>query len=259
MRETKGERMISLKKNDKIIIVIAVAVIIIAGIGIAAYNPPDEPDIMEENGKNTFMVEWDIMSGPSEMTSDYAGKKSPYEGTYSIGEANIKSIKFNLTWIDDKAFLGRLGRDTLILEITNPDGDVIEESAQSAVKSKFGNVELTIIVSGSAPSTVPIEADDEDEARDQLMQEPYYDDKWVNKEFTIRVGCSVGEILGGIRPRDKGNSFDLEVSYEYYDASLMEEETKETGSDGDSFGDYEDEGYTSAFMSMLYYAGWGKF
>jgi hypothetical protein len=244
--------MINLKKNDKIIIVIAVAVIIIAGIGIALYIPPEETIIEEENGKNTYIVEWDIMSGPSTMISEYAGKRSPYEGTYSIDQANIKSIKFNLTWIDDKAFLGRLGRDTLTLEITNPDGDVIEESSQSAPQSKFGNVELTIIVSGSAPSSQPIEAVDEFDAQDQLMQEPYYNDKWVNEEFTIRVGCNVGEILGNLRPRDKGNSFDLEISYDYYDASLMQEETMETGSDNDSFGDYDDEGYTSAFMSMLY-------
>ena len=34
--------MINLKKNDKLIIIIAVAVIVIAGIGIAAYNPPED-------------------------------------------------------------------------------------------------------------------------------------------------------------------------------------------------------------------------
>ena len=33
--------MINLKKNDKFIIIIAVVIIIISGIGIAAYNPPE--------------------------------------------------------------------------------------------------------------------------------------------------------------------------------------------------------------------------
>ena len=88
--------MIRLKRNDKIIIVVAVAVIIVAAIGIAAYNPPKKTTIEEENGKNTYMVEWDIMAGPSTMDSEYAGKKSPYEGTFTINQANIKSIKFNL-------------------------------------------------------------------------------------------------------------------------------------------------------------------
>ena len=31
--------MINLKKNDKLIIIIAVAVVVVAGIGIAAYTP----------------------------------------------------------------------------------------------------------------------------------------------------------------------------------------------------------------------------
>ena len=248
--------MIHLKKNDKIIIVIAVAIIIVAGVGIAMYNPPEETITEGENEKNTYLVEWDIMSGSSTMISDYAGKKSPYEGTYSISQANIKSIKFNLTWIDDKAFLGRLGRDTLILEVTTPDGDVFEESAQSAVKSKFGNVELELFV-GSTPPTESIEADDEYDAEDQLNQEPYYDDKWMNEEFTIRVGCNVGEILGNIRPRDKGNSFDLEISYEYYHASLIEE-TKETGLD-DNFDDFRDEGEGPPYLSMIIGTGCGRF
>ncbi len=251
MRINKGEHMIRLKKNDKLIVIIAVTVIIVAAIGIIAYESPKEGEYepAESGEGNIFMVDWKLENGTSSSISGYASKKSIYEEAISISKGNLKSVQFNLSWVDDKAFLSRIGLDTLILEITTPDGTIYEESAKSAKKSKAGNVVIDVTIEGM-PSTSSIETDDEYEAERQLNEE-------VTNEFTIRVGCKVGEILGSLRPRDKGNYFDLEISYEYYYASLTPEEIKETGSDDDSFGDYSEEAYTPPFMSMMY-AGYGR-
>ena len=112
-----------------------------------------------------------------------------------------------------------------------------------------GTVEMTISV-GNTPSSSPIEAEDLYDAEQQLNEEPYYNDKWVNKDFTVKVSCNVGEILGNFRPRDKGNSFELKIEYEYYDADLIEEEITET-SQNEDLNNLEDEGYLPTFASIL--------
>ena len=248
--------MIHLKRNDKIILIIAVAIIVIAAIGIAAYQPGEEPDTDTENGEITeYIVDWEDQTGSLGTESGYAGKSAPYENTISINQGNLKSISFNLTWIDDKAFLGRLGRDTLTLEITTPDGDISTDAGQSMAKSKLGNAQVTIPSINTKPSTDIIEAKDLTEAEQLLYEEPYYSNKWENEDFTIRVYCSVGEILGRFRPRDKGNAFDLEITYEYYEPVLQEEMT-ETGSNNDSFEDMIEEDYIPPYISMIYTGGY---
>ena len=144
--------MMALKKNDKLIIIAAIAVIIIAGVLIAAYSPPEETTPEPSDSEKTlFNVDWNIRSGSLPCISGFSDKKAPYEDTVSIPRGNLKSVTFNLSWIDDKVFLRRIGRDTLTLEITTPDGKVYEDSAKSAVKTKDGNVEIIVTVN-SMPS-----------------------------------------------------------------------------------------------------------
>jgi hypothetical protein len=127
--------MITLKKNDKLIIIIAVAVIIVAAIGIAAYEPLEsDDDIPSTTISYTYEITWDKKSG-SLSYDEYAGKKSPYEHNISINQDNLCSITFNISWKDDKTFLGRLGRDTVYVEIRTPDGTTYEESKKSSGKS----------------------------------------------------------------------------------------------------------------------------
>ena len=251
--------MITLKKNDKLIIIIAVAVIIIAAIGIAAYEPLEEND--KRSPKNTmsmFTVTWEEKTGYLSTISENAHKKTPYEGNISIDQDNLKSINFNISWKDDKTFLGVLGRDTLKIEITTPDGNVYEESLKSAGKA-INNIEIIIDGINTMPKTETIEAKNLDDAEQKLKQN-ITKDGWKNEEFGIKVTVTVGEILGNLRPRDKGNSFDLEIMYNYYDGSVTQEEIKETGSDGDnsSTDNTEDEEYTPPYLSMILRTGSGR-
>jgi len=246
--------MIKLKKNDKLIIIIAVAVIVVAAIGIAAYNPPDD---RINNQKNTsesgiYTVDWDLGTASLTSISDFADKKTPYETTVSVGRGNLKIVTFNLSWVDDKAPLfGRFGLDTLTLKITSPDGTIYEESATSAKKTKDGNIEITVTVNG-IPSTEPIEADDLYEAETKLLDYPYYNDKWVNEEFAIEVTVQVGEIRPLKKLMDKGNNFELEITYEYYNPSLIKEDTKTTGQEENSEPSDPDE---PAYLGMIVNTG----
>ncbi len=252
--------MITLKKNDKLIIIIAVAVIIIAAIGITAYEPLERNDKgLPKSAMSMFAVTWEEKTGYLSTISERAHKKTPYESNISIDQDNLKSITFNISWKDDRTFLlGILGRDTLKIEITTPDGDVYEESLQSDGKA-INNIEIIINGINTMPITEPIEAKDLDDAEQKLKQN-HTKDKWKYEEFGIKVTVTVGEILGNLRRRDKGNSFNLEIMYTYYDGSVTQEEIKETGSDGgnNSADNSEDEEYTPPYLSMILRTGSGR-
>jgi hypothetical protein len=240
------------------IIIIAIIVIIIAIIGIASYRPPPErpfkPEIEEEQ---LFKVEWNTTRGSLSPKSGFAGKKTPYETTISITQGNLKNITFNLTWTDDKAPLfGRFGLDTLTLEVIPPDGEPKEASSKSAPRTKEGNVEITLDTNWEPP--ISMEAKNDVEARKKLNEEPYYSDKWVNKDFKIKVTVDVGEIRLLKRIADKGNNFELKIKYEYYVASIEPEETRETGSN-DPFGELRGEEDKPPFLSMIIGTGCGRY
>ena len=254
--------MINLKRNDKIIIIVAVIVLILAGIGIAAYTPEDVGDRLPEEELNTYTVDWDIRTGSIQSMSEFAGKKSPYEGTIQINQRNLKTVTFNLSWMDDKTtLLGRAGLDTLTLEITTPDGEIREESQKSASKSKTGNIMMDFSVSNGIPSNQPIEAMDMYEAEEELQNnESYYHETWSNEDFTITVYVKVGELRPLKKLLKKGNSFKLDVSYEYYYPTPIEEEgeNKTMDESENPFEDLEEE-YMPPYVSMILSTGCGRF
>ena len=252
--------MIYLKKNDKIIIVVAVVVIIIAAIGIATYVPSEDGNGDMIPTERMFTVTWDEMFGSMPMMSDFASKSAPYEDSVVINEENIKMITFNLSWVDDKAtLLGRFGLDTLTLEITDPDGSVHEESAKSASRTRDGNVEIQIPVNSVKPSSVSIEAEDFAAAQELFDDDPaYHLEKWMNEEFQVKVYVSVGEIRILKKFMDKGNDFDLDITYTYWSGSLEEEEMPPESPSETSFDPWEEEGYP-VYLSTLINSGCARF
>jgi hypothetical protein len=252
--------MITLKKNDKLIIIIAVAVIIIAAIGIAAYEPLEQNDVeSSKSTMNMFTISWEEKTAYLSTISEYAHKRTPYEGNISIDQDSLKSINFNISWKDDRTFfLGRFGRDTLKIEITAPDGIVYEELLQSDGNA-INHIEIIIDEINTKPISETIESKNLDEAEQKLKQNNTKD-RWKNEEIGIKITVTVGEILGNLRPRDRGNSFDLEIMYNYYDGSVTQEEIKETGSDGgnSSTDNSEGEEYTPPYLSMILRTGSGR-
>ncbi|MFH1101762.1 MAG: hypothetical protein V1726_06980 [Methanobacteriota archaeon] len=242
----------ALKKNDQIIIILAIFVIIVAGIGIALYSQPVETNTVTQNileDMKTYEVTWHLQNASISSVDEFANKKAAYEGTLTIPRGNLKSITFNMSWVDNKAFLGIFGLDTLTLEVTAPDGTTISDSMKSMRRTKEGNIVLTFNnINDREPSTIPFDAQTLQDAQQQLKQSPYYNDKWVDDEFTVKVSVSVGEILGRIRPRDQGNAFTIDVEYQYYSGSI--DEIKETihQADEDVFTDMSQQHSTIGIM-----------
>jgi hypothetical protein len=254
--------MISLKKNDKIIIVAAVIVILLASIGIAMYTSPEpEPISTTTTGGTTYAVEWKTHNGSLTPISEFAGKRSPYETTVTIPEANLKTITFNMTWVDDHStFLKRFGLDTLTIEVTTADGEIAEtESNVSVAKTREGNILFTVTVDNSRPPD-SLTANDLQAAQAKLKETPFNDESWTTKEITIKVSVNIGEKRILAKLFDKGNSFDLDISYSYTEAVLKEDQTKSTmmgelpPDDDDLWGD---DG--PPYMSMIINTGCGRY
>ena len=95
-----------------------------------------------------------------------------------------------------------------------------------------GNVQITIDLNKNIPSEDVVTAESQSDADYQL---DHYNDKWRNQDFNVKITVNVGEFLGRFRPRDKGNSFTLDVNYEYYKGTatpisetLVPDETMQT-------------------------------
>lgn len=255
--------MISLKKNDKIVIIVAVLILVIAGVAIAMYQSPSTTsDLnslipMEKN----YEVIWTEQNGSLSTIAGFAGKKSPYQGTVMIPETNVKSITFDLSWTDDHmTFMKRRGLDSLTLEVTMPDGIYyFTETSTSAPITGEGNISHTIFNSIIPPET-PIEAENENDAQAKLKEAPYIDDSWTEQDITINVSVDIGEIRILKQLREKGNDFELKITYQYYDGALKEDTNINTG--GDYNAPPEDpwnEQTIPPYLSMIVNTGCGRY
>jgi hypothetical protein len=261
--------MISLKKNDKIILIVAIVILIIAGVGVAMYQSPS-PQVnnpSESVKGKSYEVTWMTRNGSPITINDFANKKAKYEGAIQISETNIKSVTFNLSWVDDRmTLLKRMGLDTLTLEVSDPNGMTYTAMNTSVRITGEGTISLTVYSEFMPPQT-PIDAKTEEDAQSMLMEEPYFDDSWTNKDFSVNVSVQIGEIRILKKIRDKGNDFELQVTYQYYDAIINEDTTKNTGGDNivppddDYWSDevIQNETEEPPYISMIINTGCGRF
>jgi hypothetical protein len=255
--------MVSLKKNDKIILIVAVVILVIAGVGVAMYQSPTPQSSLPSTIMNelNYDVNWTVRNGSLNTLSDFVGKKSQYETTVMIPEGNVRCVTFNLSWTDDRmTLLKRMGLDSLTLEVTMPDGlYTFTEMNTSAPITGKGTITHTI-VNGIIPPDVPIKADNEKDAQAKLKSKPYYDDSWTDKNININISVKIGEIRLLKKIRDKGNDFNLKITYQYYDGILKMDTNKNTGGDSspppdDIWTNQEEPPY----ISMIINTGCGRF
>ena len=254
--------MKTLKKNDKIVIIVAVIILVFAGVGVAMYQSPSTPSDLTSliPTEKSYDVIWTLRNGSLNTVSEFAGKSSPYEGTVMISEENVESITFNLSWIDDRmTFFKRMGLDRLTLEVTMPDGMYsFTETSTSAKISGEGSISHTIVRDIIPPDT-SFEATDESDAQTLLKAKSNFDDSWTDKAITFNVNVQIGELRILKKIRDKGNNFDLEITYQFYDGVLKEDVNKSTGDSGTSPEDPWAEQVIPPYISMIMNTGCGRY
>lgn len=216
----------ALKKTDKIIAIIGVLILIIAGIGIFLYvgteeTTPSAPPIEEK----IYNVKWAENTGTMSI-SGFAGKRATYIDPINLTESQgsvITDVTVYFVWKDDRhiGFILTRGWDTLTADITPPVGEAQTHQSKGGSDNTTG---LTFDKLNSAPEDYEItDASSIEDATQRVM------DEYANKNtasFETKITVKVGEPLR--RPwkyfRDKGNGFTIEITYTYY-TPIIEEGT----------------------------------
>jgi len=230
----------NLKQSDKLIAIIGVIILIIAGIAIIFYTSAevDEEDVYDPNEKIEYNIYWEEKTGKGSMD----GTANPsLEDTIMITTSTksvITKVSLNVIWEDDNVWglLKNKGKDTLKVEI-KPEGG----SAEEAQSTGSGNMSFDFSITSKMEKYV--DAKDIEEAEDIIMN----DIEDYNKEsFDITVTVNTGERFRFLQPirsllnkiRDNGNDFEIEYTYTYYTFDI--EEPDEDDNDDDKttgFGD----------------------
>lgn len=238
----------NLKKNDKIILIAGVAILIIAGIGIAVYT---SPDIDENNAGNTqpdyisYPISWYKHSGNMMFDDNlYVEKKSTYSDSFTIDSSKdnkgsvLTNIEIQIIWEDDHTYgiLRTKGEDTLTVTVTDENGQSETMSGKPA-----DNITFQINNINDVPRSDSIFAEDKENAT-EIIEGMIYGKNTAN--FKIDVEVDTGERFIRLIKyiRDKGNDFEIKVLYTYYSYEIENptndnndmDENKDTGDDGGS-------------------------
>ena len=246
-----------LKKNDKIILIVGVVILILAGIGIAMYTVPDngEDEVGEASQKEkTYTYTWEQETADKTIGSTlYADKNEPYEESHMISTRDgtvLTNVEFILSWTDDSTYglLVTRGQDTLTAEITN-NGNTKMESSQGE-----GNLTFTFNVH-SRPSSDSVLAEDKSEA-EQIINNMLSDKN--SAEFDVMVSVQTGESIFRLLKylRDQGNDFELTASYTYYEYTLQEPENDTN--DDDDMKDTGDDSFDHNIGEFYINLGYGR-
>jgi len=230
----------NLKKSDKLIAVAAVLVLVIAAIGIIFYTETEDSEEEIESDIQTYCgyeVVYDVKeSSATPDNTDYIvkdkllGADVMYNGTVDITGRHVKQITFKIDYKDRHAglLLKSAGADTLTISVCGTN-----MAEQTGMIKGQGNVTFTSSQK-SALSLDQIEAKDDFEAREKLDEN--LSEEQMDYTYTITASLKQGEkfIFKPIKwllEKIGSDSFQVEITYEYYDYDVELVETEDMGED----------------------------
>lgn len=249
----------NLKKNDKIILLVGVVILIIAGAGIALYNvdETDGSELGEDLEYDIYSYNWIKNTGDKAVyDGQFVNKNEPFEDTFTIqapSNSVLTRVELTLNWEDDVTYglLTKKGLDTLTLEVT------LDGKTEGGPYDGSGNDSFSFNINNMPDS-------DSVKEKSQAAAEDIIDDQisGMNTEtFDITASVETGERVWRLLKfiRDKGNDFELLAEYTYYTYELQlpedsddnDDDTKETGGD-DGFNHNVGEFY----VNLGYGRGW---
>ncbi len=214
----------NLRKSDKIIAIVGVIILIVAGIGIALYTYEPEAETIAEPDEMLYYPVFTAEYGEM-IIKEIAENK--YSDTVSITGLSpgcvLTSVDFEISWQDDNTIglIDKLkrGKDTLTADFTYMG----EKKTHSSKGS--GSQTITFDIN-DVPSVDSIEANDETEARELLYEMLSGKNE---ASFDISVTVDTGEPIWRPlkRMRDKGDDFEIKVTYNYCYVDIEPEEPEE--------------------------------
>ena len=233
----------NLKKNDKIILIVGVVILVIAGVGIALYTTPSNEEPVGEADSNfrDYTYTWNQKTGEQIIGETLnAGKNAPYEDSVTIKNdpgTVITRVEFQLNWKDDVTYglLRKKGLDTLTAEISYGTDTKNETSKGSGNHTFVFNL-------NERPEGGTLEAASLQDAQDIVDGIASGKNSAI---FDVTVSIDTGERMFRLLKflKDKGNDFELTATYTYYTCTLQEldlptedvdggDDTKTTGDTG---------------------------
>ena len=242
--------VMKLKKNDKIILIVGVVILIASGAGIALYNVDDSDDSsLVEDSEMTYEYTWTKKTGEANLGSNiYAGKGDTYDSSITLTTPTgsvLTKVDIELSWEDDCTYgLLKKNKGQDILEGTITYGS--KEESMESVGSDNITKSFTI---NNMPKTDAVQATSEQDAKDAINELISGDNKAT---FAFYIDITPGEKIWRLLKwtRDKGNEFDLTATYTYYTYELDTtdssdgddddgDDTKNTGADfGHNVGEF---------------------
>lgn len=217
----------TLKQSDKIIAIVGVIILIVAAFAIIIYAPEEDEPGKPKSKTGTFEVTWVKITGDMPTISEgaYNNYANPFTASAEPG-CVITEVSIHITWQDNNIWgLLKNGKDTLTADFTFMEETKTHEDTGS------GN-ETIIFTVYSSPQETTIEAKDKNEAESKLEQlEPDKNTATFDVDITVKVGESF-KFLQPLRSlinklKDKGNDFDLKVTYTYYKPCIVDTDSEE--------------------------------
>lgn len=210
----------SLKKTDKLIAVIGVIILIIAGVGIVLFASTNEENVSttEPQGEQPKIFEILYKEGQPRGAvidnKDFTIKPKLFgEGTYVgnivIKDQDLKSLNIMVEYHDNVCGLlfGKiarsLGADTFTITVTDKDNKVLAKETIKGDGKKAINITI-----GQKILNSTIEATDLQDAQGKLEELSVS----YNVSYKIKISLKVG-IWGILREMLKKDSFTLKANY----------------------------------------------
>ena len=236
--------VMKLKKNDKIILIVGVVILIASGAGIALYNVDDADDSsLVEDSEMTYEYTWTKKTGETNLGSNiYAGKGDTYDSSLTLTAPTgsvLTKVDIELNWEDDSTY-GLLsknkGQDTL-------EGFITFGSKEESIDSVgSGNITVYFDKINDVPIDDSVQATSEQGAKDTINGLISGNNKAT---FDVYIDITPGEKIWRLLKwtRDKGNEFDLVATYTYYTYDLDDTDSSDDNDDDDTKNTGDDFGH----------------
>jgi hypothetical protein len=241
----------ALKKNDKIIAIAGVLILIIAAVSIVVLYSPEKEVENAISEEKTFYVTWEENTEVIPI-SGHVGKKTPYTEPITVTAPStnlvgvLTHVEIQLTWKDAVTYRGILskGLDKLTANIY-PTGS---ESSEAVVTTGQGNFSMPFEIN-SVPMLNQVTATDIDAANSKIQGNfSGKDTASFDTELTIKYGEKLRRPLKFLK--EKGDDFKLTITYTYYYPVI----TEATGDDGNT---YEETPAETAHQALMITTGYG--
>lgn len=193
--------------KDMMVAIAGIVILVVAMVGIFSWEGEYAPS--EGEKEKTYLIRWGERNGILSAEEEWTGDGDTTTIIKTINEKNLTMVKFELSWEDDRP--GRIFShlDNLKMEITSPTEKVYSKNDTS------GSIEITAYL-GEKPEDTEIKGSMDDV---NSTLENYTSENGIGEwKIEISVDAKPHFLWFG----DKGNDWKLEVSYSYYEVSMVQ-------------------------------------